>query len=441
VVVLESIDFSLQWGAMLSGRIVGDVKLRQPKLNINLTQMREEARDRAQVEKRGWQAAVKAIYPLKINLLTIQEGELTYVDQDPQNPLKVRRVIMKASNIRNVVDPDDPYPSSLKVEAIVFEEGKLKINGKANFLSEPILSLSMDLKTENIPLNRFDPVLQRYHLDLEKGLLDADALIEITPRLRTAHFKSLHVRGLKVDFIRPVSASPEAHKAVKKSGEAVEEVSNNPQFKLQIDAFKVDGEIGMINTKANPRYRIFISDADLHLTNLSNHFRQGPAQIHLTGAFMGSGRTDFSATFRPEDHGPDFDLKATIEDTRLVDMNDLLSAYGDFDVNSGLFTIYSELQIKNERIDGYVKPFFKNVDVYDRRQDKDKSLFGEMYEGLVEGIHELLSRGPQDQAAARTELSGEMEKPKASTWQTVVTLVQNAFFKTILPGFDRAISE
>jgi hypothetical protein len=35
------------------------------------------------------------------------------------------------------------------------------------------------------------------------------------------------------------------------------------------------------------------------------------------------------------------------------------------------------------------------------------------------------------------ELSGEVANPQTSTWQTVVHLIQNAFFKAILPGFER----
>jgi hypothetical protein len=437
----EFVDFGLHWRAMLSGRIVGDVSLKQPTLHINLNQLREEAGDRAEVEERGWQDAAKAVYPLEINMFTVEEGNFTYVDQDPQHPLKVNRIFIQSTNIRNVEDPEEKYPSPFIFEAIVFEKGKVTVKGKANLLSEPIPSLAMDIKVEDLPLGRLDPVLERYHLSLEEGRLDAEGVVEITPQQRTARLKSVQIQGLQGDYVHPQAASPEARKAVEKTGEAAEEVSNNPTFQLRIDTLKIQGEIGLIDPHASPEYRVFISEVDLRIDNLSNHFNQGPARLKLNGTFMGSGRTRVSATFRPEDQGPDFDMQATIEDTKLKDMNDLLRAYGNFDVNAGLFSIYSELRVKNNQVDGYVKPFFKNVDVYDRRQDEDKSLFKKMYEGLVEGVNDLLSREPQDRTAARTEFSGNVDDPQADTWQTVLTLIQNAFFKAILPGFDRAISE
>jgi hypothetical protein len=441
LVDFEFVDFGLHWRAMLSGRIVGDVALKRPKLHINLNQIREEAGDRAEVEERGWQDAAKAVYPLEINMLTVEDGEFTYLDQDPQHPLNVQRIFVQASNIRNVEDPEETYPSPFKFEAIVFEEGKVTVNGKSNFLSEPIPSLAVDINVENIPIERFDPILERYHLALEKGRLDAEGRVEVSPQLRAAHLKSIQIQGLQGDYIHPQSASPEARKAVEKTAETAEEVSNNPSFQLRIDALNIRGEMGLIDPHASPKYRVFISDVDLRIDNLSNHFSQGPARLKLDGTFMGSGRTRVSATFRPEDRGPDFDLQATIEGTNLKDMNDLLRAYGNFDVNAGLFSIYSELRVKNNHVDGYVKPFFKNVDVYDRRQDEDKNIFKKMYEGLVEGVNELLSREPQDRTAARTELAGKVDDPQADTWQTVATLIQNAFFKAILPGFDQAISK
>ena len=34
-------------------------------------------------------------------------------------------------------------------------------------------------------------------------------------------------------------------------------------------------------------------------------------------------------------------------------------------------------------------------------------------------------------------IAGPLPDPKASTWQTLLGLIQNAFFKAILPGFLR----
>jgi len=79
--------------------------------------------------------------------------------------------------------------------------------------------------------------------------------------------------------------------------------------------------------------------------------------------------------------------------------------------------------------------------VYDARQDNEKTLFHKLYEGLAGGIARLLENTPRDEVATRTDVSGLVESPRSSTWQTVVNLVTNAFFKAILPGFEKEIRQ
>jgi hypothetical protein len=106
----------------------------------------------------------------------------------------------------------------------------------------------------------------------------------------------------------------------------------------------------------------------------------------LNGLFMGSGDATFTGTFRAEDQGPDFDLSVRIEGTHLPDMKDLFRAYGNFDISDGSFSLFSELQIRQNEIDGYIRPFFYDVEVFDERDDEEKGLFRQRYEGLVEGL-------------------------------------------------------
>ena len=49
----------------------------------------------------------------------------------------------------------------------------------------------------------------------------------------------------------------------------------------------------------------------------------------------------------------------------------------------------------------------------------------------------VLENFPRDEVATQADIGGPLDNPQASTWQVVVTLIQNAFFKAILPGFER----
>jgi hypothetical protein len=137
------------------------------------------------------------------------------------------------------------------------------------------------------------------------------------------------------------------------------------------------------------------------------------------------------------EQGPDFDLTTAIGDTDMRRMNPLLRAYGNFDVTSGVFTLYSEVHVENGSLSGYVKPLFRDVKVYDPRQDRRKSIFRKAYEGLVGVVAKILENRQRDEVATVAQLSGRVGNARTSTLQAIGGLVQNAFFKAILPGFER----
>jgi hypothetical protein len=60
-----------------------------------------------------------------------------------------------------------------------------------------------------------------------------------------------------------------------------------------------------------------------------------------------------------------------------------------------------------------------------------------LYEGIIGGLSMLLQNAPRDEVATNITVSGKLSNPQTSTWETVLGLVQNAFFKAILPGFER----
>jgi len=125
-----------------------------------------------------------------------------------------------------------------------------------------------------------------------------------------------------------------------------------------------------------------------------------------------------------------------IEEADLKAMNDLLRAYGKFDVVGGRFSLFTEVSVKNRQIAGYVKKLFQDMEVYDAQQDRDKNVLRKAYEAAVGGISKILENRRRDEVATRVDISGRLDDPNASTIDSVVGLMQNAFFKAILPGFE-----
>jgi hypothetical protein len=283
------------------------------------------------------------------------------------------------------------------------------------------------------------PLVQRRQLTIRKGTLSGIGNVEYAPTIKVVHLQEVTIASVQVTCRHTDRSTKVERAAAQKTVRAAQQVSNNPEIRLRADKIDiVKSKFDFVNAETNPDYRLFLTDAEFRLRNFTNHLTEGTTVGKLTGRFMGTGETAVDATFRPERDGPDFDLAVQIEPTSMRLMNNLWRAYGNFDVTGGLFSFYSELQVKNGALSGYVKPLFKDVDVYDARQDKDKNIFQQLYEGVIGGISWLLENPPRDEVATVTTVSGKLENPRTSTLETIGGLIQNAFFKAILPGFHKA---
>jgi hypothetical protein len=435
------IKASIHWREILSGRLVAELALDRPKLNINLLQLRSEAASDVTLKEHGWQQAVEDIYPLKINTVTINDANISYIDQDPKRPLVLSHLNLEAKNIRNIQLPDKVYPSTFHLDTAIFGTGHGSVEGAANFLAEPYPGAKASFNLEKIPIDYFKPVIARSNLSIHGGVLRASGETEYAPKVKIAHLKDLNIQGMSIDYIHSPGTAGAEKKRAAVVGKAAKEISNQPGILIRADEISLTGcTLGMRNEEPGKNYRVFLGDTDFHLKNFSNQFSQGPAQARLKGKFMGSGATEASVQFRPEKSGPDFDLYLKIEDTQLAALNDLLRAYGNFDVAAGAFSLVTELHIKNDQISGYVKPFFRDMKVYDKRKDKEKGLFHKMYEKLIGGVAKLLQNRPRQEVATKADISGLVEKPRTSTLQIIIQLIKNAFIKAILPSFEQGVS-
>jgi hypothetical protein len=153
---------------------------------------------------------------------------------------------------------------------------------------------------------------------------------------------------------------------------------------------------------------------------------------------MGSGATHVTMAFRPHEKGGNLNLKASIEDTDMAKMNDLLRSYGRIEVGGGDFSLYSEVSVKDGAISGYVKPLFRNITASDPSRSAEKTFGQKVKEHLVAGAAKILKNRPRREVATKADLSGRLDNPQTSIMQIIGRLVQNALFKAILPGFDRS---
>ena len=106
VAVIPRLHASVEWKQLFTGHIVSDFLFEKPRLHINLPQLRQEVSDPTPLKDRGWQQAAEAIFPFKINLLRVNDGDIVYIDEDPKRPLHIAHLTFRANNIRNIHSKD-----------------------------------------------------------------------------------------------------------------------------------------------------------------------------------------------------------------------------------------------------------------------------------------------------------------------------------------------
>jgi Domain of Unknown Function (DUF748) len=442
VLRVDRLSASVHWRALFFGRLVADIEIEKPTVHVNLPQARKEITDPVPVKERGWQEALEAIYPLKINHFEIRNGDVTYVDRGPFKPLHLSDLNLVATNIRNVRSKKRTYPSDVRFSARVFDAGRVGAEGQADFMAEPSPTFRGRVDLAGIELDYFKPITNRYNLVVDKGVLSASGEVEYGQEVKTVELKSAMLEGVHVEYVHMARTAAVEKQRVAQAKTAAKKVDNAPGTLVRIGELHLTkSTVGFVNKAKTPPYRIFVTNLDGVLMNLSNHETEGPALAKVNGKFMGTGTAAADATFEAEKSGPAFDVAVRIEEVSVPTLNDLLRAYGRFDAADGRFSFYSELSAKNGVITGYVKPLFKDIKIYSGQQEEGKPVLRKMYEGVVGGVAKLLENRRREQVATKAEVSGRIDNPNVSPVDVVIRLIQNAFFKAILPGFDAEITK
>ncbi|GAB3464925.1 DUF748 domain-containing protein [Azotobacter salinestris] len=208
-----------------------------------------------------------------------------------------------------------------------------------------------------------------------------------------------------------------------------------------------DGRLAFRNFEADPPVNLQATavNATLHnLTNVGGAGQGRAARLEATAQVLGQAPLETSARFDPFDEWRDFEWRLRITGIELRRLNAFSRAYGRFDFNAGRGDLVLEVEADDFRLDGYVKPLLKDVDVFDWQQDvekEEKGFLRGLWEALVGGGQTALKNQRKDQFATRIELSGTLEQQDISPLQAFVAILRNAFVQAFTPRFERALEE
>ncbi|MES2985195.1 MAG: DUF748 domain-containing protein [Pseudomonadota bacterium] len=175
---IAQIDLSLQWGALLHGRIVSDIALDQPIITFATSASGAAKQSGAGVD---WNKPIRELMPIDINVVTFTNGKLSYRDfsASPKVDIYINRMHGELRNLRNVVDTTTPLPSSIVVAGDSIGKGTLHIAGHMNIL-KPVPDMDLDAKLENANLVALTDYSNAYAaIDIKKGKLSVYSELSI----------------------------------------------------------------------------------------------------------------------------------------------------------------------------------------------------------------------------------------------------------------------
>ncbi len=371
---------------------------------------------------------------LKVDALRSEDGGTVYVEAKDLPPLRLEDLDLHATDISSDRRPRSS-PTRFEAQARVLENGRLHVVGTIDPLAEPRPTLAADFDLRDVGLKPFASLVRHWAFDLSGGTLAGNGHLDIGPDQETLVLHRVAVTRPSVSYVKRTA---EDERRLQKVTRATTVAQPKPTYRLDVEDARVrDGTFALVNEGDNPAYKLALTHSDVTVRGYSNQESRRRGSASIRGRFMETGNASIDATFASgTQQQADFDMDVRLEDVRLVELNDLLRAKGGFDVAAGTFSFYSELAVHDGRVEGYVKPFFKDLDVYDRSQDAKKPIGQQAYEAVVGVAGTVLENRSRDQVATRADLSGPIESPGAPTWQIVIGLVKNAFWQALLPGLD-----
>ena len=213
---------------------------------------------------------------------------------------------------------------------------------------------------------------------------------------------------------------------------------------IKINRFAIsEGEIALTNILTEPKTDLPLKDFQLEITNIQNVEEQVtdslPSSIVASGTASDYGGTlYFNASAYLLKEIPDFDYNLGFEDVNLISLNPLAKYYTGMDFEKGTISIYSEMAMKDQTFEGYIKPLVKEMRIFNWKED-NRPLGQWIKEFFSEGIQEIFENQKKQQFATRVPIQGQLDNINTNIWLTVFNSFKNAYIKAFEYKLDKSI--
>jgi membrane protein len=181
----ELVVLQLDWKSALSGRLVGEIEIDNPRLFLSLNGINHNGghngAKKPEIQTHGevltqpsWQEKVANLYPFKLTEIRLLHGEVNINDiaGEHDSHLRLERLNLLGENITNNLDLSPSLMSKISCRGRVMSQGTLALNGEGHLLAQSP-TFNVDFKTENIDLRELRSVINHFlELQVRTGLMD-----------------------------------------------------------------------------------------------------------------------------------------------------------------------------------------------------------------------------------------------------------------------------
>ncbi len=302
-------------------------------------------------------------------------------------------------------------------------------------------------QAQAVDLNLWRGAYKIYHLKLEKretrGQSKTTPFIEMPLVDFSIEWKALlhgSVVG-EVELYRPqlnlVDSSVKAERQLildKTWGEKFKAL-----FPLKLNRFTVvDGTLTFRNPRSTPTVYLELTELQAvgtNLTNGANSREELSSHVDVTARVLKTAHLKSHIALDPIAKNPNFDLTMELTRMSLPELNNFLRAYASVDAERGTFQLFSEIRVKNGKINGYAKPIIEDLSLL-KLEDFAENPLRFIWEGIVSTFLFLFTNHLRDSIATKIPITGTVDGPEPDILALLGGLFANAYIEHIKPHLD-----
>ena len=210
---------------------------------------------------------------------------------------------------------------------------------------------------------------------------------------------------------------------------------------IQINRFAIQNGSAKLDSGANKKATITAAAINGEVLGLSNS-GEGAAKGSYTMTVQESGQTELSFTLDPFAEAPTFDLNFKLQSLNLTDVEAFTRQYARVDFDSGTLDVALEVKADSGKLNGYLKPIFKDAKTLsfqqDVKEDKDSPL-RLVWEGIVGVFTKPVENQPEQQLATRIPIGGTVDEVKTNLFAAIGALIKNAYGEPLTASLENSV--